>query len=151
MPITIHNPQPAAQAPRRPRAVDIDMDVASDSDSDSETGGAVIQGDIPMLDDDNESIAQGEDDEYEGQGDARGEILTPGTVITSNSQWMRYCCPYLSHLCFLNPFLFHLVFLDERSCNAFGIHLISFSQHTHIHTHSHLTHIYIRFPLMDIR
>ncbi|KAK1246674.1 hypothetical protein MKX08_000476 [Trichoderma sp. CBMAI-0020] len=88
MPITIHNPQPAAPAPRRPRAVDIDMDVASDSDSDSETGGAAIQGDIPMHDDD-ESIAQDEDDEFEEQGDVRDEILTPGTVITSNSQWMR--------------------------------------------------------------
>lgn len=93
MPITIHNPQPAAPAPRRPRAVDIDMDVASDSDSDSGTGGAAIQGDIPMHDDDNESIPQDEDDEFEEQGDARDEILTPGTVITSNSQWMRYCCP----------------------------------------------------------
>jgi hypothetical protein len=93
MPITIHNPQPAAPALRRPRAVDIDMDVASDSDSDSGTGGAAIQGDIPMHDDDNESIPQDEDDEFEEQGDARDEILTPGTVITSNSQWMRYCCP----------------------------------------------------------
>lgn len=91
MPITIHNPQPAAPAPRRPRAVDIDMDVPSDSDSDSESGGAAIQGDIPMLDD--ESVAQDEDDEDEEQGDARDEILTPGTVITSNSQWMRYCSP----------------------------------------------------------
>lgn len=96
MPITIHNPQPAAAVPRRPRAVDIDMDVPSDSDSDSETGGAAIQGDIPMLDD--ESIAQDEDDEDEEQGDTRDEILTPGTVITSNSQWMRYCYLYLSHL-----------------------------------------------------
>lgn len=92
MPITIHNPQPAATAPRRPRAVDIDMDVASDSDSDSETGGVAIQGDIPMLDD-NEGIAQDEDDEFEEQGDDRDEILTPGTVITSNSQWMRYYYP----------------------------------------------------------
>ncbi|UKZ61954.1 uncharacterized protein TrAtP1_003216 [Trichoderma atroviride] len=95
MPITIHNPQPAAPAPRRPRAVDIDMDVASDSDSDSGTGGAAIQGDIPMHDDEDESIAQDQDDEFEEHGDARDEILTPGTVITSNSQWMRGHGTYL--------------------------------------------------------
>ncbi|QYT05595.1 ECR1_N domain-containing protein [Trichoderma simmonsii] len=87
MPITIHNPQPNAPTPRRPRAVDIDMDVPSDSESDSENGGAAIEGDIPMLD--GESMHVDEEDEDEEQTDTRDEILTPGTVITSNAQWMR--------------------------------------------------------------
>lgn len=62
MPITILNPQPAPQRPP----------VAADSDSDSDSnGGANIQ-------------------ENEEDGDDIGdEILTPGTVITSNPQWMR--------------------------------------------------------------
>ncbi|PNP54873.1 hypothetical protein THARTR1_04562 [Trichoderma harzianum] len=77
MPITIHNPQPNAPAPRRPRAVDIDMDVPSDSESDSENGGAAIEGDIPMHD--GESMHVDEEDEDEEQSDTRDEILTPGT------------------------------------------------------------------------
>jgi hypothetical protein len=146
MPITIHNPQPAAPAPRRPRAADIDMDVASDSDSDSETGGAAIQGDIPMLDDD-ESIAQlDEDDEDEEQGDARDEILTPGTVITSNSQWMRYGYSYLSHLCHqFHQFPYY--FLISRSSNAFlctfdQLHLMHASTHQYMQTHTFSSHSY---------
>lgn len=92
MPITILNPQPNAPTPRRPRAVDIDMDVPSDSESESE-GGAAIQGDISMHDDQSFNVEDEDEDEDEGQADARDEILTPGTVITSNSQWMRYGYP----------------------------------------------------------
>jgi exosome complex component RRP4 len=101
MPITILNPQPVAPAPRRPRAVDIDMDVPSDSESDSENGGAVVEDDIPMHDDESVHVAE-DDEEYEDyeQDDTRDEILTPGTVITSNSQWMRYCYPYSLTLCY---------------------------------------------------
>ncbi|KAH6609694.1 exosome complex component RRP4 [Trichoderma cornu-damae] len=87
MPIEILNLQPVAPAPRRPRAADIDMDVPSDSYSDSESGGAAIQRDVPMHDD--EGIDEEDGNEEEQQADARDEILTPGTVITSNSQWMR--------------------------------------------------------------
>ncbi|KAF4125797.1 exosome complex component RRP4 [Geosmithia morbida] len=74
MPITILSPQgppqrqPAASAPS-----DVDMD--SDSDSDSGGGGA----DLASF-----QKRRGTDDD--GLAD---EILTPGTVITSNPQWMR--------------------------------------------------------------
>ncbi|KAJ6440407.1 exoribonuclease [Purpureocillium lavendulum] len=87
MPITILQPQPAPSRPlgatssaaRRGARLD-----DSDSDSDSDGGGADLQGDVPMrapkrrrasFDDDNDDDA--------------AEILTPGTVITSNPQWMR--------------------------------------------------------------
>ena len=85
MPITILQPQPA---PERPAAAA--RGYSSDSDSD---GGADIHGDVSMrapkrrrasLDD--------EDDEV-------GEILTPGAVITSNPQWMRYVPPCLYSPC----------------------------------------------------
>lgn len=148
MPITIHNPQPTAPAPRRPRAVDIDMDVASDSDSDSETGGAAIQGDIPMHDDDDESIAQDEDDEFEDRGDARDEILTPGTVITSNSQWMRYCCPYLSHL--RHQFFSLSSFLPYSSNLWHSSHPASLNTRIYAHAFSSHTHINASIPPMNI-
>ncbi|KAI6784451.1 uncharacterized protein J7T54_006496 [Emericellopsis cladophorae] len=71
MPITIHKPQPAAP-PRLPTA-------AQDSDSESD-GGADVQGDIRMR-----ASKRGQPD----HADLIDEILTPGTVITDNAQWMR--------------------------------------------------------------
>lgn len=83
------------------------MDVPSDSESDSENGGAAIEGDIPMLD--GESMHVDEEDEDEEQTDTRDEILTPGTVITSNAQWMRYCSPHhLTYSLHLFPLRFVL-------------------------------------------
>lgn len=74
MPITILNPRPAPQ--RRPLATDL----ASDSDSDSE-GGADIQGDVPMRAPKRRRSSPDDND--------ADEILTPGSVITSDLQWMR--------------------------------------------------------------
>lgn len=74
MPITILNPQPA---PQRPLAA---AKAGSDSDSDSD-GGADIEGDISMG-----GTGRGQTGDDEGLID---EILTPGTVITDNAQWMR--------------------------------------------------------------
>ena len=73
MPITILSPQPAAQ---RPLAA---ARLVPDSDSDSD-GGADIEGDISM------GGTRGEQVDDDGLID---EILTPGTLITDNPQWMR--------------------------------------------------------------
>jgi exosome complex component RRP4 len=70
MPITILKPQPAAQRPLTSLA-------SPESDSDSE-GGVDIQGDVSM----GGTTQKGDVDP--------DEILTPGTIITSNPQWMRY-------------------------------------------------------------
>lgn len=74
MPITIHNPRPAPQ--RRPLAPGVDSDSESDSD-----GGADIQGDISMRAPKRRRPSLEDEDE--------DEILTPGSVITSDPQWMR--------------------------------------------------------------
>ena len=79
MPITIHRPQPAAP----PRSRHGHYDAASDSDSDSSGGGADLEGDISMRAPKRRRASNDDDDYYD-------EILTPGTVITSNPQWMRY-------------------------------------------------------------
>ena len=73
MPITIINPQPA---PQRPIAV---ANAGSDIDSDSD-GGADVEGDISM---------GGTGVRHSGDDGLFDEILTPGTVITDNAQWMR--------------------------------------------------------------
>ncbi|KAK2612332.1 Exosome complex component rrp4 [Conoideocrella luteorostrata] len=75
MPITILRPQPASQ-----RAL-TSLIAASDSDSDSDSdGGADIQADVPMR---AAKRRRGSED------DMADDVLTPGTVITSNPQWMR--------------------------------------------------------------
>lgn len=78
MPITILRPQPAPQRPRaaEPEGSDIDMD--SDSDS---SGGADVVEHMPA--------ARRRRVEASDYDDLADEILTPGTVITSNPQWMR--------------------------------------------------------------
>ena len=73
--------------PQAPAPIRPKVDVASNSDSDSESeGGAGVVGD---------------------------EILTPGSVITSNSQWMRYAFSLLLSLVFY--FLFHSLTLLAHS------------------------------------
>lgn len=73
MPITILKPQPAAQP----------LHAAADSDTDSDSsGGADIHGDVPMRAPKRRRPSLDDED-----GD---EILTPGSVITTNPQWMRY-------------------------------------------------------------
>lgn len=69
MPITILNPQPATPRTFAPAIV------RSDSDSESDGGGVDIHGDVNMEDADGQDIT---------------EVLTPGTVITSDPKWMRY-------------------------------------------------------------
>jgi hypothetical protein len=78
MPITIHRPQPAG--PPRSRHEHINID--SDSDSDS-AGGADLEGDVSMR---ATKRRRSSHDDEEGYVD---EILTPGTLITSNPQYMR--------------------------------------------------------------
>lgn len=73
MPITILNPRPSA--PRRPAVAD----VGSDSDSESD-GGADIQGDVSM---------RAPKRRRASRDDEGLDILTPGSIITSNPQWMR--------------------------------------------------------------
>lgn len=68
MPITILRPQPAPQRSFAPTVA------GSGSDSESE-GGVDIHGDVAM-------------DDADDQGAL--EVLTPGTVITSDPKWMRY-------------------------------------------------------------
>ncbi|KAJ3475289.1 hypothetical protein NLG97_g9512 [Lecanicillium saksenae] len=75
MPITILRPQPAAQQ-RPAAAIDSDYDY-----SDSE-GGVDVQGDVPMRAAKRQRTIVDEDAEAD-------EILTPGSIITSNPQWMR--------------------------------------------------------------
>ncbi|KAH7326025.1 putative 3 [Stachybotrys elegans] len=78
MPITILSPAPL---PARPTSAAHPHPLETDSDSDSESGGADIQGDVTMRAP-KRRRASLEDD---GQDD----ILTPGSVITTNPQWMR--------------------------------------------------------------
>lgn len=74
MPITILNPQPApARLPTRKPHRD-----EADSDSDSD-GGVAFDGDVDMTSSKRRRLSP--EDE--------SEILTPGTVITTDSQWMR--------------------------------------------------------------
>lgn len=78
MPITILQPQ--AIAPPNPRRM-ADSDSGSDSGSDSDSnGGADLEGDIDM---------RAPKRRRPSHDDEADEILTPGTVITSNPQWMR--------------------------------------------------------------
>ncbi|CAH0016025.1 unnamed protein product [Clonostachys rhizophaga] len=72
MPITILAPQPA---PQRPLAGPAGLNSDSDSEMDSDSGGVQIR-----------SAKRRRASAEEDEGD---EILTPGTVITSNPQWMR--------------------------------------------------------------
>jgi exosome complex component RRP4 len=76
MPITILNPHPVAQ-PSFSTAV---ARRNADSDSDSEAGGVDLQGDVNMAHQDDEEST---------------EVLTPGTVITSDPKWMRQVPPSL--------------------------------------------------------
>jgi exosome complex component RRP4 len=80
MPIEIRKPQPAPSRSARPSALLNPDD--GDSGSDSE-GGVDLQGDVPMRAP--KRLKQFDNDDDDGQV----EILTPGTVITNNSQWMR--------------------------------------------------------------
>ncbi|KAG5922773.1 hypothetical protein E4U42_005323, partial [Claviceps africana] len=76
MPITILRPRPASQ--RALASLVAASDASSDSDSD---GGADLEGDVSMR---APKRRRGGAD-----NDMADEILTPGTVITSNPQWMR--------------------------------------------------------------
>ncbi|KYK60376.1 putative 3'-_5' exoribonuclease [Drechmeria coniospora] len=78
MPITINKPQTAAQ---RPRAAARTNDDGTDSDSDSD-GGADLGGDVVMRAAKRRRASPDDDDDAH-------EILTPGSIITSNAQWMR--------------------------------------------------------------
>ncbi|KAM3559954.1 hypothetical protein ARSEF4850_003887 [Beauveria asiatica] len=79
MPITILRPQPAAQ-PQPAAAADSDYD-SSDSD-----GGVDVQGDVTMRASKRQRTIVEDDAEAD-------EILTPGSIITSNPQWMRQVPP----------------------------------------------------------
>lgn len=70
MPITILSPQPVALPSFSPAVARKN----ADSDSDLEAGGVDLQGDVSMADQDDEEST---------------EVLTPGTVITSDPKWMR--------------------------------------------------------------
>ncbi|KAM4065621.1 exosome complex component rrp4 [Hirsutella rhossiliensis] len=78
MPITILQPRPVPQ-PRPPVAL------ADSSDSDSD-GGADIQGDVSMR---GAAPKKPRRASLDDDDDEAHEILTPGSVITSNPQWMR--------------------------------------------------------------
>ncbi|KJZ78227.1 hypothetical protein HIM_02265 [Hirsutella minnesotensis 3608] len=75
MPISILKPRPA---PQRPSVAAVGSD-SSDSDSD---GGVDIQGDVSMR-----AAKRWRGPDF--GDDAAQEILTPGTVVTTNPQWMR--------------------------------------------------------------
>ncbi|KAG6000608.1 hypothetical protein E4U21_005281 [Claviceps maximensis] len=77
MPITILRPQPASQ--RALASLVAASEAGSDSDSD---GGADLEGDVSMR----APKRRRSSADNNGMAD---EILTPGTVITSNPQWMR--------------------------------------------------------------
>ncbi|KOS20195.1 Exosome complex component rrp4 [Escovopsis weberi] len=90
MPITILNPQPVAP-PRPslnhphhdPQGVDMDMDLDLDtSDSDTDSGGANL---LPN----NTRSSSSSKPRPTHADSAADEVLTPGTIITSNPQWMR--------------------------------------------------------------
>lgn len=74
MPITILSPQPAAQ-----RVPTVNY---RDSDSESDAGGVDLQGDVLMNPSERHQSSM-------AHQDAMDEILTPGSLITSNPQWMR--------------------------------------------------------------
>ena len=77
MPITIRNPQPLPSRSVGPTAAHASQ---SDSESDSE-GGVDLQGDVPM---------RAPKRLRHTSKDDQDEILTPGSIITNNPQWMRY-------------------------------------------------------------
>jgi exosome complex component RRP4 len=78
MPITILSPAPV---PARPTSAAPPHPLEMDSDSDSESGGADIQGDVNMRAPKRRRASL--------EDDGRDDILTPGSVITANPQWMR--------------------------------------------------------------
>ncbi|KAG6151599.1 hypothetical protein E4U37_004705 [Claviceps purpurea] len=77
MPITILRPRPASQ--RALASLVAASEASSDSDSD---GGVDLQGDVSMRAPKRRRSSANSDSMAD-------EILTPGTVITSNPQWMR--------------------------------------------------------------
>ncbi|KAG5921669.1 hypothetical protein E4U61_006445 [Claviceps capensis] len=77
MPITILRPRPASQ--RALASLVAASEASSDSDSD---GGVDLQGDVSMRAPKRRRSSANSDS-------IADEILTPGTVITSNPQWMR--------------------------------------------------------------
>ncbi|UNI20690.1 Exosome complex component rrp4 [Purpureocillium takamizusanense] len=83
MPITILQPRPAPSRPLNVPTSATHGGLESESDSDSDGGGADLQGDVPMRAP-KRRRASLEDDDADAD-----EILTPGSVITSNPQWMR--------------------------------------------------------------
>ena len=100
MPVTILNPRPVPQRQALERGHS-----TSDSDSDSD-GGADIQGDVKMggegMRASKRRRASHDDEDGDDDGD---EILTPGTVITTNPQWMRYVSPPFFMLLFCPYFI----------------------------------------------
>ncbi|KAK4089752.1 hypothetical protein Purlil1_5855 [Purpureocillium lilacinum] len=86
MPITILQPRPAPSRPLGASAHAAHGGSDYDSDSDSDGGGADLQGDVPMRAPKRRRASLDDDDD---DGTDADEILTPGSVITSNPQWMR--------------------------------------------------------------
>ena len=86
MPITILQPRPAPSRPLGASAHAAHGGSVYDSDSDSDGGGADLQGDVPMRALKRRRASLDDDDDDGADAD---EILTPGSVITSNPQWMR--------------------------------------------------------------
>ena len=84
MPITIITPKPT-----RP-AHDPEEDVSDTSDSDSDTGGVHLEDDVPVT---TKAAAAGgrprKRARLAGGGSHRGDIVTPGELITDDPQWMR--------------------------------------------------------------
>ncbi|KAM3543509.1 hypothetical protein ARSEF1564_003561 [Beauveria bassiana] len=83
MPITILRLQPAAQ--QQPAAA-----ADSDYDSSDSDGGVDVQGDVTMRASKRQRTMVEDDAEAD-------EILTPGSIITSNPQWMRGHGTYVPH------------------------------------------------------
>ena len=79
MPITILRPQPASHRP-----ISSLVDSNNNSDSDDSDGGVDIHGDVAMRAPKRRRASEDDNDHHDAD-----EILTPGTVITSNPQWMR--------------------------------------------------------------
>lgn len=75
MAITIIQPKPI------PRYTGRDVRASSDTDSDSEMGGVDLDGDVSMNTGHSSKRANHSSD-----------IVTPGEVITDDSQYMRYVC-----------------------------------------------------------
>lgn len=74
MPITIIQPRPTPQFVHR--------DGGASSDSDSDAGGVDLEGDV--------SMSMGRPSKRAKYGD---DIVTPGEVITDDTQYMRYVKP----------------------------------------------------------